>query len=94
MDASHSLHGCDMRKVQNTSALLRFRIAATCHVEAFLRRRLGYAIDTVRAAACYDLSMLALGYHDRLSAHAAAMTAARQRRARISSPHRLCCGAP
>lgn len=65
-----------MRKSPSNPGLLRFRIAATCHVESFLHRPLVHAAGTVRAAACYDLSMLALGHHDRLSAHAAAMTAA------------------
>lgn len=52
------------------------RHAAAAHVEQVFGRGNASALDTARAAACYDVSMLAYGYHERLSAHAAAMTAA------------------
>lgn len=59
-----------------SSGLLMQRHAAAAHVEQVLGRSNSPALDTARAAACYDVSMLAYGYHERLSAHAAAMTAA------------------
>lgn len=59
-----------------SSGLLSQRHAAAAHVERRFGRGSPAALDTARAAACYDVSMLAYGYHERLSAHAAAMTAA------------------
>ena len=55
--------------------LLPFLRAAHSHVGQILRCAGTAPVPTARAAVSYDLSMLALGHHARLSLHAAAMTA-------------------
>lgn len=56
-------------------ALLPFLRAAHRHVGQILRCAGTAPVPTARAAVSYDLSMLALGHHAKLSIHAAAMTA-------------------
>ena len=50
--------------------------AAQRHIGSILRCAGTDPVLTARAAACYELSMLAYGYHDRLSARSAALTSA------------------
>ena len=57
-------------------ALLPFLPAAERHIGSILRCAGTDPVPTARAAACYELSMLAFGYHDRLSARSAALTSA------------------
>ncbi len=57
-------------------ALLRFLRAAHSHVGQTLRHTGNDPVATARAAVSYDLAMLALGHHARLSLHAGATTAA------------------
>jgi hypothetical protein len=57
------------------SALLPYLRAAHSHVGQILRCAGTAPVPTARAAVSYDLSMLALGHHAKLSLHAAAMTA-------------------
>jgi len=57
-------------------ALLPLLPAAEHHVRSILRCAGTDPVPTARAAACYELSMLAFGYHDRLSARSAALTGA------------------
>lgn len=64
------------RPVRSGPGFLAFKDAAARHVALTFRRPDGGAADTARAAACYDLSMLAFGYHEHLSPRAATMTAA------------------
>ena len=56
-------------------ALLPYLRAAHSHVGQVLRCAGTAPLPTARAAVSYDLSMLALGHHAKLSLHAAAMTA-------------------
>lgn len=60
----------------NRQALLAYLRAAHSHVGQTLRHAGSDPVSTARAAVSYDLSMLALGHHARLSLHSAAMTAA------------------
>lgn len=57
-------------------SLLPFLPAAERHINSILRCAGTDPVPTARAAACYELSMLAYGYHDRLSDHSAALTSA------------------
>lgn len=57
-------------------ALLPLMPAAERHISSILRCAGTDPVPTARAAACYELAMLADGYHDRLSARSAALTSA------------------
>lgn len=57
-------------------ALLPLLPAAERHVRSILHCVGTDPVPTARASACYELSMLAFGYHDRLSARSAALTSA------------------
>ena len=56
--------------------LLPLMPAAERHIGSILRGAGTDPVPTARAAACYELSMLAYGYHERLSARSAALTSA------------------
>ena len=60
----------------NRHCLMPLMPAAARHIASILRCAGTDLVPTARAAACYELSMAAYGYHDRLSARSAALTSA------------------